>query len=196
MKKIVLAHGVALLLALCATAAGAQSAPPAPPKPPGYAIGPDDVLEVFYWRDKDLSAEVVVRPDGFISLPLLRDVQALGLTPEALATRIRTLASAYLEDPNVTVVVKQINSRRVFITGEVAKPGPYALSGPTTVLQLIALAGGLTAFADRDQIAIIRAATADAGEPVTLRFSYKKASQLKDLHENVLLLPGDTVLVR
>jgi len=167
-------------------------APVPRPKAQGYLIGPDDVLEVFYWHDKDLSAEVVVRPDGYISLPLIRDVQALGLTPDALADRIRELASVYLADPNVTVVVKQINSRKAFITGEVIRPGPYSLNGPTTVLQLISMAGGLTTFASQDSIVIIRAGE---GEPVTLRFNYKKALKLKDLRDNIVLLPGDTVLV-
>ena len=162
------------------------------PRSADYRIGPDDVLKVVYWRNEDLSAEVVVRPDGYISLPLLRDVYAHGLTPEDLGDRIVALASVYLNEPNVTVVVTQINSRMAFITGEVVSPGPYPLGGATTVLQLIAMAGGLTAFADQDQIAIIR--DGDAG-PVTFRFSYEKASKLKNLHDNVVLLPGDTVLV-
>lgn len=162
------------------------------PRALDYLIGPDDVLAVRYWNDTDLSAQVTVRPDGFISLPLLRDVEATGLTPDALADRIQTRASTYLEDPRVTVVVQQINSRKAFITGEVVKPGPYSLTGPTTVLQLIAMAGGLTTFAGQEQIAIIR--TGGNG-PVTFTFNYKKASQLKDLRQNIVLLPGDTVVV-
>ena len=168
------------------------NAPVPTPTAMDYRIGPDDVLDVFYWHDKDLSAQVVVRPDGYISLPLLHDVQALGLTPEALGDRIGALASTYLEDPNVTVVVKQINSRKAFITGEVVRPGPYPLSGPTTVLQLIAMAGGLTAFANQDQVAIIRTGS---DSPVTFTFNYKKASQLKNLKDNIVLLPGDTIVV-
>ena len=121
-------------------------------KPTDYVIGPDDVLQVVYWRDPDLTAEVVVRPDGNISLPLLKDVAAIGLTPDALARKIESLAKVYLENPQVTVVVKQINSRKVFITGEVAKPGVYPLAGPTSVMQLIALAGGLTPFAKQNGI--------------------------------------------
>ena len=184
-----------------------------------YRIGADDVLDVFYWQDKDLSAQVTVRPDGNISLPLLRDVEALGLTPEVLADRIQVLASAYLEDPRVTVMVKQINSRKAFITGEVVRAGSYSLSGPTTVLQLIAMAGGLTTFANQERIRIVRSGV---DGPVTLTFNYKKALQGKDpsgspargvlrhsekprntvseaprtdLNDNVLLLPGDTIIV-
>ncbi|MEI6666732.1 MAG: polysaccharide biosynthesis/export family protein [Acidobacteriota bacterium] len=161
-------------------------------QPQSYVIGPDDVLVVSYWRDQDLSAEVVVRPDGHISLPLLRDILALGLTPDELADRIQTRAATYLEHPNVTVVVKQINSRKVFITGEVAKPGQYPLAGPTTVLQLIAMAGGVTPFAKQDRIVIMRAG---GGPTATFRFNYKNVAQMKDLDQNILLHPGDTVLV-
>lgn len=181
-----------------ATAAAARSAAPVPnravaaPLPQDYVIGADDVLQVHFWREQDLSTEVVVRPDGRISLPLLRDVSAMGLTPDELGGRIQALAATYLENPNVTVSVKQINSRRVFITGEVAKPGTYAMGSPITVLQLIALAGGLTPYAKQDRIVIMR--TTKEGTQ-TFRFDYKKASQLKDLQSNILLMPGDTVLI-
>src|SRR5512142_3394910 len=104
--------------------------------PTDYVIGAEDVLAIVYWRDKDMSGDVAVRPDGKISLPLLNDIQAAGLTPTQLRDRLTDVSKKYLEDPGVTVVVKQMNSRRVFITGEVNKPGPYPLGGPTTVLQL------------------------------------------------------------
>jgi polysaccharide export outer membrane protein len=173
-----------------ATAAVTSVAPK--PLPQDYVIGPDDVLHVYYWKDQDLSAEAVVRPDGRISLPLLRDIPAMGLTPGELGDRIQALAATYLEHPNVTVVVKQINSRKVFITGEISKPGLYPLAGPTTVLQLIAIAGGVTPFARQDRIVVMR-----NGENgiVTFRFNYKDVLRLKDLQQNILLLPGDTVLV-
>jgi len=181
--------GVMLALAISAPLSARQAAAP---RTQEYVIGADDVLSVSFWRDKDLSSDAVVRPDGFISLPLLNDVRALGLTPTALAAHLKELAAAYLEDPTVTVVVKQINSRKVFVTGEVVKPGQYALSGQTTVLQLLAMAGGLTAFANAEEIAIIR--VGDAG-PVTFRFNYKNAARLKDLRDNIILMPGDTVVV-
>src|SRR5213593_2253992 len=111
--------------------------------PPEYTIGTDDVLSVVFWRDKELTSDVTVRPDGKISLPLLNDVQASGLTPAQLKDRIVEESKKYVEDPNVTVVVKDIKSRRVFITGEVKKPGPYSLTGTTTVLQLLSISGGL-----------------------------------------------------
>ena len=115
----------------------------APAVRPDYVIAPDDVLAIVFWRDKDLSGDVVVRPDGKITLPLLRDIEAAGSTPEQLRTRLMQAAARYLEDPDATVVVKEIRSRNVFITGNVAKPGTYPLSTGMKVLQCIALAGGV-----------------------------------------------------
>lgn len=160
-----------------------------------YVIGPDDVLEVSYWRDKEHSAEVTVRPDGFISLPLISEVQVAGLTPSAVAERVRVRAAEFLTEPVVTVVVKRINSRKVFITGEVARPGAYAITGPTTVLQMIATAGGLTDFADRSAIVVIRAA--GPGAPAAhLVVNYNQLAKLQKLEQNVELRPGDTIVVR
>lgn len=164
----------------------------ATPPPPGYVIGPDDVLQVLYWREKDLSAEVTVRPDGMISLPLLNDVQVNGLTPDQLRDKVTEGAKRFVEDPSVTIVVKQINSRKVFITGEVAKPGPYALTAPTTVLQLIATAGGLSEFAKQKDITVMRV---ENGKPVSFPFNYKDVTRRKNLKQNIELKPGDTVIV-
>ena len=160
--------------------------------PPDYVIGPDDVLAVVFWRDKDMSTDVSVRPDGKISLPLLNDVQASGLTPEQLRVRLTEAASKLFEDPTVAIVVKQINSRKVFITGQVGKPGPYPLAGPTTVLQLIAIAGGLQEFADSKNIVIMRR---EGGKQVALKFNYKDVLKRKNLAQNIELKPGDTIIV-
>ncbi len=167
---------------------------PAPPvaPPPGYVIGPDDVLQVLYWREKDVSAEVTVRPDGMISLPLLNDVQAAGLTPDQLRDKVNQLATKFFEDPSVTINIKAINSRKVFITGSVNKPGPYPLTSPTTVLQLIAMAGGLTEFADQKNITVMRT---ENGRPVSYPFNYKDVTRRKNLQQNIELKPGDTVIV-
>ena len=119
-------------------------------------IGPEDVLAILFWRDKDMSVETSVRPDGMITVPLLNDIKAAGLTPEQLREAIEKAAAEYVEDPSVTVAVKQINSRRVFVTGNVAKPGPYPLISATTVLQLISMAGGLTEYADEKGISVMR----------------------------------------
>lgn len=160
--------------------------------PTEYIIGADDVMSVVFWRDKELSADVTVRPDGKISLPLLNEIQAAGLTPAQLKDRIAEEARKYVEDPTVTVEVKAINSRKVFITGEVRKPGPYPLTGTTTVLQLIAVAGGLGDYAKGEKITIVRV---EAGKQTAFRFNYKEVLNQRKLVQNIELKPGDTVLV-
>ena len=160
--------------------------------PPGYVIGPDDVLSVLYWREKDMSADVAVRPDGMISLPLLNEIQAAGLTPEQLREKVSAAASKFVEDTSVTIVIKAINSRKVYITGNVAKSGPYNLSGPTTVLQLISMAGGLLEFADSKNIVITRV---ENGSQKLYAFNYKDFLKKKNVKQNIELKPGDTVIV-
>jgi polysaccharide biosynthesis/export protein len=160
--------------------------------PPDYVIGPDDILSIAFWRDKEMTTDVVVRPDGRITLPLVNDVPAGGLTPEQLRERVHTEATKYIEDPRVTVTVKQINSRRVFIMGQVGKAGAYPLSNPTTVLQLLSMAGGVGEFADAKKIMIMRI---ENGKQLALRFNYKDVSKGKNLEQNILLKPGDTVVV-
>ena len=178
-----------------ATAAAASVAPVIPKGvdlPADYVIGPDDNLDVIFWRDKDMSALVSVRPDGRITLPLLNDIQAAGLTPDQLRTAVMAAATKFVEDPNVTVVVKVINSRKVFVTGMVAKPGPYPLMGPTTVMQALSVAGGIQEFADSKNILIMRN---ENGRPVAYRFNYKEVLKRKNLKQNIELKPGDTVVV-
>jgi polysaccharide export outer membrane protein len=160
--------------------------------PPDYVIGPDDVLGSVFWRDKDMTAEVAVRPDGKISLPLLNDIQAAGLTPPQLRDRLTEEAHRYIEDPNVTVVVRQINSRKVFITGQVAKPGPYMLSAPTTVLQLISMAGGVAEYAKSKKIVVMRT---ENGRQMSYPFNYDEVVSRRKLQQNIELKPGDTVIV-
>jgi polysaccharide export outer membrane protein len=198
-------------LLICAAAisvgrtAGAQSLPPsvaaapaanvstsAPVLPAGYVIGASDVLSIVFWRDKDMSADVTVRPDGNISLPLLNDVTAAGYTPDQLRAKLIEAASKYVEDPNATVVVKEIHSRNVYVTGNVAKPATYPLMGDMTVLQLIALAGGLQEYADAKNIVVIRT---ENGKPTYHKFNYKDVVKQKNVQQNILLKPGDTVVV-
>jgi polysaccharide export outer membrane protein len=160
--------------------------------PPGYVIGAEDVLSIVFWRDKDMSADVVVRPDGKISLPLLNDVDAAGLTPDQLRSQLVKAASKFVEDPNATVVVKEIHSRKVFITGNVAKAGTYPLMGDMNVLQLIALAGGLAEYADSKNIMIMRN---EGGRQESFKFNYKDVTKQKHVEQNIVLKPGDTVIV-
>jgi len=172
--------------------AAPTAVPTGVPLPPGYKIGADDVLHVMFWRDKDLTNEVTVRPDGRITLPLLNDVVAAGLTPDELRSKLTTEAQRYVEDPNVTVVVKQINSRKVFITGMVGKPGAYPLASNMSVLQLISMAGGLSEYANPKKIRILRGV---AGNQQSLPFNYKDVAGGNNLEQNVELKPGDTVVV-
>lgn len=160
--------------------------------PPDYVIGPEDQLSIVFYHDKEMSADVVVRPDGKISLPLLNDVLASGLTPEQLRQRVIVDAKRFVQDPNATVVVRQINSRKVFITGAVERPGNFPLIGPTTVLQLIATAGGVKEYADAKKILIIRS---EGGRQSTFNFNYKDVVSQKNMTQNILLRPGDTVVV-
>ena len=118
------------------SASQAATSTPAIEPPSGFVIGPEDVLSIVFWHDKDLSRGIV-RPDGKISVPLLNEIQAAGLTPADLRAQLAAESKRFFENPNVTVVVRQINSLKVFITGQVVKPGPYPLTAPTTVLQLI-----------------------------------------------------------
>jgi len=179
------------------TAAARPATPPAAAnsgiRPPSdYVIGVDDQLDIIYWQDKDMSASVVVRPDGNISLPLVNDVQAAGRTPEDLRAEVAKAATKFVEDPTVSVVVKAINSRKVFITGQVAKPGPYPLMDATSVLQMLAIAGGPSEYAKTDKISIVRR---ENGKDTLLKFNYKNVSQGKSLEQNITLKPGDTIIV-
>lgn len=171
--------------------AGARPGASAVP-PPGYVIGPEDVLGILFWRDQEMSGDVTVRPDGMITLPLMGDMKAAGLTPDALKQQIQQAAAKYINDANVTIVVRQINSRKVFITGQVSTPGAYPLTGPRTVMQLIALAGGLTEYADVKNISIMRE---EQGRTRSFKFNYKDVSRGKNLQQNIALQPGDTVVV-
>jgi polysaccharide export outer membrane protein len=176
----------------------AAAAPTDVPKPKDmpasdYVIGPDDLLSIVFWRDQQLSAEVVVRPDGKISLPLLDDVQASGLTPKQLRDRLLTEARRYISEPVATVVVRQVNSRKVYITGLVARPGQYPLTPSMTVLQLIATAGGLQDFAKGREIRIVRT---ENGKPLNIRFDYEEmVKRPEKTAQNVELKPGDTIIV-
>lgn len=154
-----------------------------------YLIGPQDVLAIEVWKEKELStAGVPVRPDGKISLPLLNDVQAAGLTAMQLAADITDKLKKYLDNPKVTVVVVQVNSRQVYVLGEVAHPGAFPLNPHMTVLQVIAKAGGLTEYAHKKDIQLKR-----AGQPPQA-FNYVKV--IKGKSPDVDLQAGDTVIVQ
>jgi polysaccharide export outer membrane protein len=160
--------------------------------PTGYVIGPEDVLSIVVWREKDMSADAVVRPDGKITLPLLNDFQAAGLTPDQLRAEVEKAALKYMKEPSATVIVKTINSRKVHVLGSVMKAGTYPLAGDMTVLQAIATAGGLQEYADEKHITVMRK---EDGKDKVLKFNYKDVIHQKNLQQNVMLKPGDTVIV-
>jgi polysaccharide export outer membrane protein len=137
-------------------------------------VGPEDVLSIIVWREKDLSTDVTVRPDGRITLPLINDVAAQGLTPDQLRDQLKAQFDKFVEDSSVSVVVKQINSRKVFITGMVGKPGAYPLTSTVTVLQLISMAGGLNEFARAKEIVVMRN---ENGAAKAIKFNYERVPQ-------------------
>jgi len=158
---------------------------------PEYVIGPEDALHIAVWRENDLTASLPVRPDGKISLPLLDDVQAAGLTPKQLADSITEKLKKYVADPRVTVVVTAINSKRIFINGEVLHPGPMPMLPSMTVLQALSSAG-LNQFAKIKGIYVLRMQN---GKQQKLPVNYKKLLKGEQIEQNYLLQPGDTIVV-
>jgi polysaccharide export outer membrane protein len=156
-----------------------------------YTLGAADVIRVNVWKNADLSQTVTIGPDGFVSLPLLGDVHAAGLTADQLAKDLSSRLTSYVVNAQVTVSVVEIRSRQVFITGQVGKPGAYPLIVPITVLQLIAQAGGLNTFANRKGIFILRGIS---GNVQRMKFNYTGAIR-GDVRQNINLQPGDTIII-
>lgn len=174
--------------AVSTPAAGASTGGPTDPN--RYVIGAEDSLQITVWKEPTLSGTVPVRPDGMISLVLVGDLRAAGLTPMALSADISQRLKKYIQDPVVTVVVLGVNSQRIFMVGEVGHVGPVMMTPGMTVLQAIVTAGGLSQFANSKRIYILR--TVD-GKQQKLPFNYKLA--LKGENQGVSLLPGDTIVV-
>jgi len=168
-----------------------STVPTMPDLAPDYVIGPDDVLFVQFWRDKEMSTEVTVRPDGKVTMLMINDIQAAGLTPVQFQQKLIETYKPFQDDPNITVVPKQINSRKVYITGEVNKQGTYSIPGSgLTVVQLISLAGGFTEYAKKDKVSVLR-----AGQP-PIPVNYKDIEKSKNLTKYLVQLkPGDQVIV-
>jgi polysaccharide biosynthesis/export protein len=156
----------------------------------GYKIGPQDVLRVDVWKETEISRSVPVRPDGKISLPLLNDVQAAGLTAMELANTITEGLKKFINNPQVTVTVTEINSRRMYVTGEVTRPGAYPLLPNMTALQALTSAGGFTQFSNPKKIYVLRN---ENGKQVKHPFNYKSVVDGKQ--DDIPLLPGDTIVV-
>jgi polysaccharide biosynthesis/export protein len=158
-----------------------------------FVIGNDDVLAINVWKEPDISRSVPVRSDGKISLPLVGEVQATGQTPLKLEQEIASKLSSYISEPEVTVMVQQINSEKFNILGQVAKPGAYSLTNSATVLDAIALAGGFRDFAKQKSIYVLR--QSPDGKEVRIAFNYKNVVNGKHPEQNIKLEPHDTVVV-
>jgi len=159
---------------------------------PNYVIGPQDVLDISVWKEPDVSRVVPVRPDGKISLPLLNDVQAAGLTPLQLASQITAGLTKFMTNPQVTVIISQINSQRIYLLGQVARAGAYLLLPGMTVLQSLSNAGGFTEFANTRRIYVIREQN---GKQEKFNFNYKDVVAGKNIAQNIQLKAGDTIFV-
>lgn len=194
MRPVLLAVCLMLFLSPALPAQQGQPGDPsAPALPEDYVIGLEDILSINVWKEPELSVkEVVVRPDGKISVPLIGDIQASDLTPMQLQERITGRMKEYVAAPSVTIVVLRIGSRSVSIVGQVAKPGIYYLGSPMTVLELLARAGGIGPDAEEKKIAIVRN---EGGKSVSYRFNYKDVSRGRKLEQNIELKNGDTVIV-
>jgi polysaccharide export outer membrane protein len=169
-----------------------KGSPAAATTDPAYVIGPEDVLDINVWKEPDMTRIVPVRPDGKISLPLINDVQAAGSTPQQLAANVTDKLRKFLTEPQVTVIVTQINSQRVFVVGEVLRAGAFPLIPGMTVLQALSSAGGFTTFADVKKIHVMRLVN---GKHVELPFNYREVLKGDNPDQNIKLEPGDTVVV-
>jgi polysaccharide export outer membrane protein len=157
-----------------------------------YIIGPEDMLDINVWKEPDNSKTVPVRPDGKISVPLLNDVMAAGLTPMQLQAVLTEGLKKFISEPQVTVIVTAVNSRRVYVLGEVARTGALPMLPNMTVLQALSAAGGLSQYAKMNGIYVLRT---ENGRQVTLPFNYKEVVRGKRPEQNILLKPGDTIVV-
>jgi polysaccharide export outer membrane protein len=205
LRQLTLAGGILFAVPAMALQGAAQNPAPATARPvasatnspiapndPDYKIGPQDVLTINVWKEPDVSREVPVRPDGKISLPLLNDVEAAGLTPMQLANSLTESLKKFISGPQVTVIVKEINSRRVYVIGEVVRAGTFPLLPKMTVLQIVSSCGGFTQFANPKKIYVLR--TKD-GKQTKIPFNYKEVVSGKNPEQNIELEPGDTVVV-
>ena len=156
-----------------------------------YKIGPEDLLDISVWKNPELSRTVPVRPDGKVSLPLVNDIQAAGLTPTALRQQLIDRFAEYIPAPEVAVIVREVHSMKIAVVGSVKTPGRYELKSAATVLEMIALAQGFTDFASRDRIVILRQ---ENGDTKRIPFNYRKVAA-GDEHANLVVQPGDIIVV-
>lgn len=176
-----------LSVCACAAASGAGGA-----SPPGYRVQPGDQLQVSVWKQDDLNLQVLVRPDGGFSFPLVGDVDARGKTVEQLQQELKRRLSHYISDPFVTVMVSAVNGNKIYVIGQVNKPGAFVVNPRVDVMQALSLAGGMTAFASGNNIFVLRH---QDGHQRKLPFDFGEVSHGKHLEQNIMLQSGDVVVV-
>jgi polysaccharide export outer membrane protein len=157
-----------------------------------YAIGPGDVVEISVWKDESLSRTIVVPPDGIISFPLIGDIKTQYMTVDNLRKKVSKLLAAYVPDATVTVILKELNSLKAYVIGKVKKPGQYAISLDTTVMQVLSIAGGLTPYASENTIHILRR---KKNITIKIPFNYSQVLKGNNLEQNIVLQRGDVVVV-
>ncbi|MBN2034874.1 MAG: polysaccharide biosynthesis/export family protein [Deltaproteobacteria bacterium] len=160
--------------------------------PPSYQIGPNDLLSIYVWKEKDLTQDVTVLPDGRITFPLIGEVAAAGRTVTELKKGITEQLEKFVTAPEVTVIVRESRSRILYTIGKVARPGPLMLAPDMTVIQALSAAGGFTEWADTKNILIVRR---EDGKEARLKFNYKDFTSGENPGQNILLRPGDTIVV-
>jgi len=192
--RVILGLVAVLAWGLAPSTTWAQAAAPkAAPPTADYLIGPGDVLQLFVWKEPELSRDATVRVDGRITVPLLGEVEAAGKTTKSLAEELQASLAKYLAAPQVAVGVSQANSMRFYVIGMVNKPGDFPYLGQVSVVQALALAGGFREFAKSDEIQVLRKDKSGRGTFLTV--NYKKLESGKDVEQNIRLLPGDTIIV-
>ena len=188
-KKIsVLTMAVTLAVLFMAQGFSAAQAP----VPPSYLIGPNDLLSIYVWKEPELTRDVTVTPDGRISFPLIGEIVAQGRTVTDLKNAIADKLQAYVTAPEVTVIVRESRSRMIYTIGQVTRPGPYPLAPDMTVIQALSVAGGFAEWADNKNILIIRR---EGGKESQINFNYRDFVSGRNPAQNILLEPGDTIVV-
>jgi polysaccharide export outer membrane protein len=174
---------------IAAQAGGAQAIPPDQEK---YLLGPEDAIEISVWKEPELTKQLVVRPDGKITYPLIGEVQAGGITVKDLQREISKRLEKFVTDVNVTVILLKAQHYKIYVTGKVNKPGDFLVGRPATVMQAIAMAGGLTPFASPGSIIVLRHV---GGKEEVYPFNYNQVAKGQGLEQDRTLLPGDVVVV-
>ncbi len=190
MKKVVFLSLLAFVLAGCLGPVNVTTIPDS--QVSGYKIGPEDILKISVWGDEELSPEVIVRPDGKISMPLVGEIQASGRTTEEIRQEIEDKVKTYVPDSPVTVMLLEIKSPKVYVSGKVKRPGMYIMVHPMTITQALALAGGFDTFAEKTHVLLVRD---QDGKQLTHEYDFDEVSRGIDLEQNIMLKPNDTIVV-